>query len=351
MRTFIICFLSIVVLLGSSQAGHTHNLADAMERALPSITYIRAQQFTTIKEIDPVTRVVTEKRVEVNPIVGTGFVIESNIVVTNYHVVANAIENQTEIHVTFIEDNIRHPAEIIGYDKIADVALLQLNGDFPSLQISTCKSLRMGSVVFTISHFYGIGWSATNGIVSSTDRTDPRYPYINNLQLQLLSGTGSSGGPVFNSEGDVVGLNRSIVSMFPRTQTSGGRSSMLSMVAFPVKGDSMLTAITAIKRDTIVKHVDLGVQLIPFGPDSSFHVNTDPAFFTGMIVFAADTDSETALKAADLIVSMDNQTFTEPVLLYAYLKENYAIGEVVKLYVYRDEKLINIDVTLEDAGI
>jgi len=333
-----------------SSTGHTHDLADSMERVLPSITYIRARQFNTVKDVDPTTKTVIEKRVEVNPIVGTGFIIEDNIVVTNHHVIAKAIKDKSEIYVSFVEDNTRHLATVIGYDKIVDVALLQLDGEFPSLSIDTCTNLRMGAEVFTISHFYGIGWSGTNGIVSSTERTDPRYPYINNLQVQLLSGSGSSGGPVFNANGNVVGLNRSIVSMFPRINAIGGSGRMLSMVAFPVRGDSMINAIESIKEQTIVEHIDLGVQMIPFGEDSSYHTNKDPDFFTGIIVFQKDRTSDTTLKPADLIVSLDNKTFTSPLELLAYLDKNYKPGDIVKLYVYRAEKLINIDVTLEAVG-
>ena len=347
MNKIIVCILSTLLL---SSAGHTHDLADSMERVLPSITYIRAQQFSIVKQIDPTTKEVVEKRVEVNPIVGTGFIIEDNIVVTNHHVIDNAIKNKSEIYVSFVEDNTRHLATVIGYDKITDVALLQLEGEFPSLQIDPCNSLRMGSEVFTISHFYGIGWSGTNGIVSSMKRTDPRYPYVNNLQVQLLSGSGSSGGPVFNAAGDIVGLNRSIVSMFPRVNVFGGSSRMLSMVAFPVRGDSMIEAIENIKEHTIVTRVDLGVQMIPFGVDSTFHVNSDPDFFTGIIVYQKDKTSDTTLKASDLIVSLDNKTFTSPLEILAYLDKNYVVGDVVKLYVYRNEKLINIDVTLEAVG-
>lgn len=347
MRKIIVCFLSIMLL---STTGHTHDLADSMERVLPSITYIRAQQFSTIKDVNPVTKEVTEKRVEVNPIVGTGFIIEDNIVVTNHHVISNAIENQTGIYISFIEDNTKHLATVIGYDKITDVALLQLEGNFPSVEIDPCTSLRMGAEVFTISHFYGIGWSGTNGIVSSTERSDPRYPYVNNIQVQLLSGSGSSGGPVFNADGNVIALNRSIVSMFPRVNAMSGSGRMLSMVAFPVSGGSMITAIENIKEQTIVEHIDLGVQMIPFGADSSYHTNKDPAFFTGIIVFQKDKTSNSALEPADLIVSLDNQTFTSPKEILEYLDENYKPGDVVKLYVYRAEKLINIDVTLEAVG-
>lgn len=349
MRKFFVCLLSILVL--NNGTAFAHNLADTIERVIPAVTYIRSRQFVTVKEVNLSTKEVVEKEVEVTPIIGSGFVIENNIIVTNHHVIEKAIRTNSEILVSFIDGTLRYTATVIGYDKITDVALLQIEGDHPSVNIPPYNDLRMGAEIFTISHFYGIGWSATNGIVSSIHRADPRYPYINNLQLQILSGTGSSGGPVFDMKGNVVGLNRSIVSMFPRVTRMSGGTSMLSMVAFPIRGDSLLEAIKRIKEETIVERVDLGVQLIPFGNNSSYHTNEDPTFFTGVIVYRKDSQSNTTLQASDLIISLDHQTFTDPGALLKYLDENYEPGDVVKLHVYRDEKLINIDVTLEAVGV
>lgn len=343
MKKLFVCFVALI----AWGTGHTHDMGDAMENVLPSITYIRASQFQTVKQVNPVTKQVIEKTVEVTPVVGTGFIIENNIVVTNHHVIAKAIANGTDIYVSFVENNTRHKAALVGYDEIADVALLRIEGKYPSVVIDDCSCLRMGQEVFTISHFYGIGWSATNGIVSSIERRDPRYPYINNIQLQILSGSGSSGGAIFNTDGEVVGLNRAIISM--NTSSQGGRS-QLSMVAFPVRGDSLIESIDRIKKEHIVERIDLGVQLIAFGDDSGYHLNEDPDFFTGVVVFAKSKDSQTPLLTSDIIISVDGSTFTKPSELLVYLDRKYNPGDVVKFYVYRGTDVINIDVTLESVG-
>src|SRR5210317_1831524 len=127
MKKLYVCFVALI----AWSSGHTHEMADAMNEVLPSITYIRASQFQTVKEVNPVTKQVTEKSVEVSPVVGTGFVIDSNIVVTNYHVIAKALANDTKITVSFIESSVQHETSLIGYDKVADVALLRLDGKFP----------------------------------------------------------------------------------------------------------------------------------------------------------------------------------------------------------------------------
>ena len=344
MKKLFVCFVALIVW----STGHTHDLGEAMEKVLPAITYIRAQQFQTVKEVNPVTKEVTEKSVQVTPIIGTGFIINDNIVVTNYHVIAKSVKNGTDIFVTFIESNERHEAAIIGYDEIADVALLRLEGSFPSVTICQCDNWRMGQEVFTISHFYGIGWSATNGIISSPDRRDPRYPYIHSLQLQILSGSGSSGGAVFDEDGHVVALNRAIISMNPSSILAP--KSQLSMVAFPIRSDSLTTSIRRILREHIVVRVDLGVQLIEFGDDSGYHSNENPDFFTGIIVYSKTDKPLAQLKSTDIIIGVDGRTFTKPEELLVYLDAEYEPGDVVKFYVYRDEQIINIDVTLESVG-
>ena len=345
MKKLFVCFVALFV----CSTGHTHDMGAAMQKVLPSITYIRAQQFQTVKEVDPITKQVNERTVEATPVIGTGFVVGGNVVVTNYHVVARAIESDSHIYASFIENNEKHEATLIGYDKISDVALLRISGDFPSVKIrADADDVRMGQEIFTISHFYGIGWSATNGIISSTERSDPRYPYIKNLQLQILSGSGSSGGAVFNTKGEVVGLNRAIISMNTATRTD--RSSQLSMVAFPVRGDTLAESIERILAEHVVEHVDLGAQLLAFGNDSTYHLNENPDFFTGVLVFAVSTDSNTPLQTSDIIISVDKQTFTDPGNLLMYLNSKYDEGDVVKLYVYRESEVINIDVTLESVG-
>lgn len=353
MRKFIVCCIALLW----TSLGQTHELANTMNAVLPSVVYIQVEQFVVRDRINEVTKEVTKIRLPVTPAVGTGFIIDDNIAVTNYHVVAFATANNTGVYVTFYESNQRHKARVIGYDKIADVALLKLEGTFPSVKISTCANLRMGDPVFSISHFYGIGWSGTQGTVSSVKRTDVRYPYINNLQLQLLQGSGSSGGAVFNGKGEVVALNRSIVAMFPRSILDVGRSSsMLSMVGYPVRGDTLVEAVAAIRKDIIVVRLDLGASITDFGPDSQFHINYasgDPYFPTGTMVLDIDADTISNLKPTDIIISIEGKNFSTAVELFSWLNSQtkFKAGDDINVQVYRDLKIINITVEIKLAGL
>lgn len=347
-------FIGLIALFAIS-TGQTHDLADVMNEVLPSIAYIRVDQFVTRDKLDPITKLTSSIQVPTAPIVGTGFVIDNNNIVTNYHVIASAVKNNTEIHITFEGNNQRFLATILGYDKISDVALLLIPGDHQSVEIIDDKNLQMGEPVFSISNFYGIGWSGTQGSISSTHRRDRRYPYINNLQLQLLQGSGSSGGPVFNKDGKVIALNRSIVSMFPRSMMHTGSTSMLSMVGYPVRGNTLIGSIEAIRKDIVVVYLDLGVSLMEFGTDSMFHLNyTDEYEYPiGVMVMSVDGDAKTTLLSTDIIISIEGNKFSDPAKLFNWLntQTEYTAGDTVNVQVYRDAEIINIAVPITIAGL
>lgn len=353
MRNLIVGLFALLIVNTSS----AHNLAETMNEVLPSVAYIRVESFTVRDKINPITKLIETVQIPSTPIVGTGFIIDGNTVVTNYHVISFAVKHNTSIHITFEGNNQRYKAKILGYDKIADIALLEIPGKHPSVKILDCADLRMGDAVFSISHFFGIGWSGTQGTVSSNNRRDVRYPYINNLQLQLLQGSGSSGGPVFNENGHVIALNRSIVSMFPRSVIPVGRSkAMLSMVGYPIRGDTMIKSIAAIRKDIIVTYLDLGASLIDFGKDSPFHLNYasgDVDYPTGIMVFNIDTGVTTTLKPTDIIISIGKKKFTDPIKLFNWLNRQtkYKDGDTINVQVYRDTEIINIAVPITTAGL
>lgn len=349
-------FVGLICVFLIYNTTYAHDITEIMNTVLPSVVYVQVDNFTKQDQLDPLTMTMVNVRIPNRPIIGTGFIIDGNIVVTNYHVIAFAVKHDTNVYISFKENNQKYLAKIIGYDKVTDVALMEIKGTHPSVQINDGTTLRMGDPVFTISHFYGIGWSGTQGIVSSIDRKDSRYPYINNLQLQLLQGSGSSGGPVFNKDGEVIALNRSIVSMIPRPYLVPRKSpSMLSMVGYTVRGDTLLKSINAIRDDIIVVYLDLGVSLIAFGPNSLFHLNYPVGaqnFAHGTMVMSVDSDKKVALKEIDIIISIDGKEFTDPVELFAWLNSTgYKPGTEINVQVYRDGKVINIAVQLHLAGL
>jgi serine protease Do len=140
---------------------------------------------------------------------GSGFIISADgYVLTNYHVVKDADEI-----IVRLNDRRELRGEVIGADKRSDVALLKIDAtDLPVAKIGTSGSLEVGEWVLAIGSPFGFDYSATAGIVSAKGRSLPRENYVPFIQTDVAINPGNSGGPLFNQEGEVVGVNSQIYS-------------------------------------------------------------------------------------------------------------------------------------------
>ncbi len=343
-------FMCIIGIFTFCNIGYTHKLTEVIQNVLPAVVYIEIEYFIMVDHIDAATGKVTKIKKGIRSSTGSGFMISSDTVVTNYHVISFAIKNNTKIEISFKNNDINYIAKILGYDKIADIALLKIKGNHPFVKIVNSYSFRAGDPIFSISHFYGIGWSTTQGIISSDDHEDNRFPYIKHLQIQLLLGTGSSGGPVFNEYGDVIAINHNIISMFLPKPDLPKDLPMLSPVGFAIRADTLQTTIERIKKEIIVTRADLGAILINFSVGNEFHEKYAPNnFLNGVFVLDIDTKNKTTLKPLDLIISVDKHAYTDPEKLLNYIDEKYNPEDIINMQVYRDKKIINIAVTLVTA--
>jgi serine protease Do len=141
---------------------------------------------------------------------GSGFIIDpSGIVVTNNHVIADADE------VTVIlNDGARLKAEILGRDTKVDLALLRVKPEKPltAVQFGDSDKLRLGEWVVAIGNPFSLGGTVTAGIVSARNRDINSGPYDNYIQTDAAINRGNSGGPLFNLDGEVIGINTAIIS-------------------------------------------------------------------------------------------------------------------------------------------
>jgi serine protease Do len=140
---------------------------------------------------------------------GSGFVISSDgYILTNHHVV----EEADEIQVRF-SDRRFYDAEIIGSDKASDVALIKIDAqDLPTVKIGQSQSLDVGEWVLAIGSPFGFDHTVTAGIVSAKGRSLPSENYVPFIQTDVAINPGNSGGPLFNLDGEVVGVNSQIYS-------------------------------------------------------------------------------------------------------------------------------------------
>jgi len=141
---------------------------------------------------------------------GSGFVIDaSGIIVTNYHV----IEDADEITANF-NDGTKLPATLIGKDDKTDLAVIQVKPTKPlaALKFGNSAALRVGDWVMAIGNPFGLGGTVTVGILSARDRDINAGPYDDFLQTDAAINRGNSGGPLFNEDGEVIGINTAIIS-------------------------------------------------------------------------------------------------------------------------------------------
>jgi serine protease Do len=264
---------------------------------------------------------------------GSGFVISADgYAVTNNHVVGKA----DKVSVTF-SDGQKYEAKVIGNDPKTDLALIKIEGgkSFAYVNFSD-KEARVGDWVMAVGNPFGLGGTVTSGIISARGRDIGSGPYDDFLQVDASINKGNSGGPTFNLDGDVVGINTAIYS------PSGGSVG----IGFAIPASTAKEVINSLKTTGAVTRGWLGVQIQP--------VTDDIAEGLGLTVkkgaLVADvTEKSPALaagiKTGDTIVKVGSDEVSDPRDL-AKKVARYAPGKSVDVTVVRDGKTITIPVEL-----
>jgi serine protease Do len=231
---------------------------------------------------------------------GSGFIIDpSGLVVTNNHVIADADE------VTVIlNDGSRLKAEIIGRDTKVDLALLRVKPDKPltAVHFGDSDKLRLGEWVVAIGNPFSLGGTVTAGIVSARNRDINSGPYDNYIQTDAAINRGNSGGPLFNLEGEVIGINTAIYS------PSGGSIG----IGFAVPSKSAVPVIEQLKEFGETRRGWLGVRIQQVTDDIAESLNIKPA--RGALVAGVDDKGPSkpaGIEAGDVIVKFDGHDIKE----------------------------------------
>jgi serine protease Do len=231
---------------------------------------------------------------------GSGFIIDpSGIVVTNNHVIADADE------VTVIlNDGSRLKAEILGRDTKVDLALLRVKPDKPLTAVSfgDSEKLRLGEWVVAIGNPFSLGGTVTAGIVSARNRDINSGPYDNYIQTDAAINRGNSGGPLFNLEGEVIGINTAIIS------PSGGSIG----IGFAVPSKTAVAVIDQLRQFGETRRGWLGVRIQQVTDDIAESLNIKPPH--GALVAGVDEKGPAkpaGIEAGDVIVKFDGKEIHE----------------------------------------
>ena len=263
---------------------------------------------------------------------GSGFFISADgYAVTNNHVVDKA----ESVEVT-IDDGKIHTAKVIGTDPRTDLALIKVEGgDFPFVRLAD-QAPRVGDWVLAVGNPFGLGGTVTAGIVSARGRDIGAGPYDDFIQIDAPVNKGNSGGPTFDVDGNVIGVNTAIFS------PSGGSVG----IAFAIPSDTVKTVVAQLKDKGQVTRGWIGVQIQPVTADIADSIGLKQT--QGALVAEPQEGSPAAkagVKAGDVIVSVNGESVRDARTLARRIS-SLAPGTSVKLGVFRNGKEEQLSLTL-----
>ena len=266
---------------------------------------------------------------------GSGFVIDqAGLVVTNNHV----IEGADEILINFTDGTRLKVTKILGHDQKTDLALLQVEPKKPLKAVTFGDSgkMRVGDWVMAIGNPFGLGGSVTVGIISATKRDINAGPYDDFLQTDAAINRGNSGGPLFNMEGEVIGVNTAIIS------PSGGSIG----IGFAVPSNSAVQVIDQLKQFGETRRGWLGVQVQNVTEEIAAGLGLQEP--KGALVAKVSPDSPAAgagIQPSDVIVKFDGQPIDNMRSLPRAVAAT-AIGKSVAVELLRKGQVMNFTVTV-----
>ncbi len=231
---------------------------------------------------------------------GSGFVIDpAGYIVTNNHV----IEDSSDITVT-LPEGAEYPAKLIGTDPKTDLALLKVEakGPLPFVAWGDSDKARVGDWVLAVGNPFGLGGSVTTGIVSARSRDIHEGPFDDFLQIDAAINQGNSGGPTFDMNGHVVGINTAIVS------PSGGSVG----IGFAIPSNLAKTVVAELREKGSIERGWLGVEIQQVTPELAQGLGLDEP--KGALVANIDPTSPAAkvdLKSGDVILGFNGTKVTE----------------------------------------
>ena len=268
--------------------------------------------------------------------VGSGFLIsEDGYVITNNHVVVEA----DEIQVT-LNDRRVFEAEVIGLDEPSDLALLKLDAsDLPFVEFGDSDVLRVGEWVLAIGSPFGLEFSAAAGIVSAKGRSVPgrsAYNYMSFIQTDVAINQGNSGGPLFNLDGEVIGINSQILS------STGGSNG----ISFSIPSNVALNVVSQLRETGSVKRGLLGVRMreVDYALAEIFGMDRPRGAFVDEVQPGSPAAGGGILNE-DIILSFNGHEIEYYTDLPFYVGQ-YRPDTKADVVLYRDGNLITTEVTL-----
>lgn len=265
---------------------------------------------------------------------GSGFIIsDEGQIVTNSHVVDGA----QNVRVT-LSDGREFDAEVIGSDPATDIALLSIKADvdLPFVSFGTSDEMRVGDEVVAVGNPFGLSSTVTSGIISAKSRNINAGPYDEFIQTDASINRGNSGGPLFNNEGEVIGVNTAIIS-------PGGGS---IGIGFAVPSDLVRDVVADLSDDGTVTRGWLGVSIKPMSEEIAQVLGYTQS--KGAVIDGVSKDSPAeagGLRKGDIVLSFDDTEIKDLRDLTRAVAAKTP-DEVATVTVLRRGREVSLDVTI-----
>jgi S1-C subfamily serine protease len=286
---------------------------------------------------------------------GSGFILDKQgHILTNYHVIGDSQNIQVQTH-----DKRRFRAQVIGKDRMHDLALLQIDAQnlVPAV-LSSSRDLQVGQQVYAIGNPFGLSGTMTAGIISAirSVRGPEQAPIENAIQTDAAINPGNSGGPLLNSEGEVIGIN-SMIAQNGAEQNAG--------IGFAIPIDTAKAVLNDFQKYGHARRPSLGVRTLPIGPDLASQMGL-PAQYGVLIesVVPGGAAQRAGLRGGnqiaylgneqiniggDLIVAIDGQEVTNSQDI-AEIMDQHQPGDTITVTFFRGRRKMTARVTLGEAG-
>jgi len=271
---------------------------------------------------------------------GSGFLISADgYIVTNNHVITADGKGEVESITVTMPDGTEYPAKLIGKDAASDLAVLKISGKkpFPFVKFGDSRHARVGDWVIAIGNPFGLGGTVTAGIISAVYRnTGAGGAYDRYLQTDAAINRGNSGGPMFDMNGNVIGINNAI---FSPTGGSVG-------IGFAIPAETAAPLVQKLIKGEAIERGYLGVRIQPVTDDLADALNLPKN--RGEFIQSVEPDGAAAkagLKPGDVVISVDGKDVTRDQSL-SYLVANIEPGKRVPIDLLRDGKKMTVTATV-----
>jgi serine protease Do len=270
---------------------------------------------------------------------GSGFLVSADgYVVTNNHVIQPDGRAELEEVTVTMPDGTEYTAEVVGSDAASDLAVLKISRSepFPYVHFGDSAHARVGDWVIAIGNPFGLGGTVTSGIVSAVLRNTGGGAYDRFIQTDASINRGNSGGPLFDMQGDVIGINNAIYS------PSGGSVG----IGFAIPADVAAPIVQKLIRGEEIVRGYIGVRIQDMNDDlaAALGIPANRGTFIQSVQPGEPAD-RAGLQAGDVVLSVDNQPVTRDQSL-SYLVANIAPGRRINLDVLRNGRHVTIPVTV-----